>query len=186
MTIYDEVFDSWKREFHSIELQPLRPGLFKDVASYVRRLKDAQRNLDQKSLKGVILEDELRRLHELVHQLVDRRLEKIMKATEAKEQPSVELSEKWVLEEFTGIARHLARFKEDLDQGIEPASSPPRKQESLMVRFIKDLPAIIGVDLKTHGPFKAEDIASLPFENAESLIRQGTAVEVRPRLQENG
>jgi len=48
------------------------------------------------------------------------------------------------------------------------------------------MPSIIGVDLKTHGPFLKEDIAVLPYENAESLIRQGTAVEIRPSHRDNG
>ncbi len=185
MTVYDEVFEAWKHEYHSIELQPLRPGFYKEVASYVRRLKEARRNLDQKSLKAIVLEDESRRLQQLVHQLVDKRLEKFRNSAGGKESMAIDLPEKWVLEEFSEISRHATRFKEDLDQGLEPTAFPPKKQERLMVRFIKDLPAIIGVDLKTHGPFKAEDVASLPFENAESLIRQGAAMEVRPRLQEN-
>lgn len=151
----------------------------------MRRLKEAQRNLDQKSLKALVLEEELRRLQQLVHQLVDRRLEKIKQAAGQKEPAPVDLPEKWILEEFTGIARHVGRFKEDLTQGREPSNFPEKQKGTLLVRFIKDLPAIIGVDLKTHGPFKTEDIASLPFENAESLIRQGAAVEIRPRLQEN-
>ncbi len=96
------------------------------------------------------------------------------------------MSEKWLLEEFSEISRHLDKFKEDLAQGREPSPSPEKRKNSLLIRFIKDVPSIIGVDLKTHGPFLKEDIASLPFENADSLIRQGAAVEVRAPIQENG
>jgi len=32
--------------------------------------------------------------------------------------------------------------------------------------------------MKTYGPFKPEDIASLPEENARILIKQGAAMEV--------
>jgi DNA replication initiation complex subunit (GINS family) len=44
------------------------------------------------------------------------------------------------------------------------------------------VPAIIGSDMKTYGPFEAEDIASLPAENAKILVKQGLAekVEVSP------
>ncbi len=183
-TVYEEAFEAWRREFHSPDLQPLRPGFFKDIASYVRRLREAQRNLDPKSLKAVLLEEELRRVTEVVGQLVDRRLGKLRDAA-GKQQVPADIPEKWILEEFTEIARHVNRFKQDLTQGIEPSALPEKKKDTLLVRFIKDLPAVIGVDLKTHGPFKAEDIASLPFENAESLIRQGAAVEIRPRPQDN-
>ena len=56
---------------------------------------------------------------------------------------------------------------------VEPEVTKP--SEKIMIRFTKDTPEIIGVDLKTHGPFKAEDIASLPRENAEALVKQGLA-----------
>lgn len=183
-TVYDEVFEAWRREFQSTDLHSLRPTFFKDVASYVRRLKEAQRNLDQKSLKAVLLEEELERLTKIVGQLVDCRLGKLWDAARNRKVP-VEVPEKWLLEEFTEIARHVSRFKEDVNQGAEPSALPERKKDKLVVRFVKDLPAIIGVDLRTHGPFKAEDIANLPFENAESLIRQGAAVEIRPSPQDN-
>jgi len=32
--------------------------------------------------------------------------------------------------------------------------------------------------MKTYGPFKVEDVASLPAENAKILIRQGLAEKV--------
>src|SRR5207249_629402 len=95
-------------------------------------------------------------------------------------------SEKWAQEELSTLARHYRKFKEDTIQGIEPSNSPEKKKDKLLLRFVKDMPSIIGVDLKTHGPFLKEDIVVLPYENAESLIRQGTAVEIRPSHGDNG
>ena len=46
------------------------------------------------------------------------------------------------------------------------------------LRFAKNIPAIIGLDMKTYGPFKVEDVASLPVENAKMLVKQGLAVLV--------
>jgi DNA replication factor GINS len=46
------------------------------------------------------------------------------------------------------------------------------------VRFLKPIPAIIGGDMKTYGPFAAEDVASVPAENARILVKQGLAVVV--------
>ncbi|MFB0514796.1 MAG: hypothetical protein ACETVQ_04380 [Candidatus Bathyarchaeia archaeon] len=51
----------------------------------------------------------------------------------------------------------------------------------MILRFIQEIPAIIGADMKTYGPFKPEDIASLPIENARILIKQGVAVEVEAK-----
>jgi len=43
------------------------------------------------------------------------------------------------------------------------------------LRFLKAVPAIIGSDMKTYGPFAVEDVASVPVENAKILAKQGFA-----------
>ncbi len=184
-TTYDEIQQAWKRELQNQELQPLRQGFFKDSGSYVKRLKEAQRNLDPKSLKAVVMDEETKRLEQLLTQIVDRRLEKLWTHTNLDQSTSLESSEKQVYQDLSGIARHYEKLKEELLQGREPSSPTGRDKTKLLIRFVKDVPSIIGVDLKTHGPFLKEDIAKLPFENAESLIRQGAAVEIRSSAQDN-
>ncbi|MGC8999287.1 MAG: hypothetical protein ACP5JW_07900, partial [Candidatus Bathyarchaeia archaeon] len=53
-----------------------------------------------------------------------------------------------------------------------------RASKKILLRFLKDVPAIVGQDMKIYGPFKAEDVASVPVENAKILIRQGLAEEI--------
>ena len=190
MTIYDETFEAWRKEYGTADLQNLRPDFYKDVAVHIRRLKEAQRNLDQRSLKASILEDELARIQQLVQQLLDKRVEKMTEMRGHGTQVQLGPVERWFLEEFTNITQHLTRVQESLTWGRDPPTSPVKKRGTVMVRFLKDLPSIIGVDLKSHGPFIKEDIAILPWENGESLIRQGTVVEIQVSEQasqrENG
>lgn len=185
-TIYDETVEAWRRELRNPEVQPLRPGFYRDLAQYVRRLREAQRNLDAKSLKAIVMDEELRRLQQFTTQLVDWRLEKLWSEAHRPQPVSLDPSEKWAYQDLSDIVRHYQKFKEDLMQGKEPLNSPRKPREKLLVRFIKDVPSIMGVDLKTHGPFLKEDVATLPYENAESLIRQGVAVEIRTPIQDNG
>ena len=184
-TLYDESIEAWRREFHNPELQELRPDFFKDVAAYVRRLKESRRNLDQRSLKAILLEEEMTRLDQLIVQIVDRRMSKIWDASRSNSHVTAHVSEKWAVEELSSLSRYYRKFKEDTLQGIEPSYSLETRKDNLLLRFVKDMPSIIGVDLKTHGPFNKEDIGVLPYENAESLIRQGAAVEIRTTLQGN-
>ncbi len=184
--IYDETTEAWRREFHNKELQELRADIFRDIAIHIRRLKEAQRNLDQRSLKAVLLAEEIERIHQLTMELIDRRLSKIWVASQTNGHITTHASEKWAEEELSSLTRHYRKFKEDTAQGIEPSNSPEKKKDQLLIRFVQDMPSIIGVDLKTHGPFLKEDIAILPYENAESLIRQGTAVEIRTSHRDNG
>ncbi len=184
--IYEETMDAWRRELRNSELQPLRPGFYKDLASYVRRLREAQRNLDSKSLKAILMDEEMNRLEKVVSQLVDRRQEKLWSEAQHSQTPNIDSSEKWVHQDLSDIVRHYQKFKEDLLQGREPSNAPNKQRGKLLIRFVRDVPSIIGVDLKTHGPFMKEDVATLPSENAESLIRQGVAVEIRTPVQDNG
>ena len=182
---YEELQEAWKREFHNQELMPLKQDFFKEIASYVKRLREAERNLDAKSLKAIIIEEESQRLSQLLTQLLDRRMQKLWAQSESIQSMQLESSENQAFKEITDLARYYQKLKESLLQGREPSSKAGRDSEPLLIRFVKDVPSIIGVDLKTHGPFTKEDIAKLPHENAESLIRQGAAVEIRSSAQDN-
>ena len=37
----------------------------------------------------------------------------------------------------------------------------------IVVRFLEDVDEIVGADLEKYGPFKVEDIATIPYENAQ-------------------
>jgi DNA replication factor GINS len=55
------------------------------------------------------------------------------------------------------------------------------RSERIVVRFVKPMEKFIGVDMEGYGPFRQEDIAVIPFENARSLIENGHAIEVQSR-----
>jgi len=149
-TTYDEIQQAWKRELQSPELQPLRQGFFKDYASYIKRLKEAQRNLDPKSLKAIVMDEETRRLEQLLTQLVDRRLEKFWTHADKDQSTNLESSEKQVYQDLSGISRHYEKLKEELLQGREPSGPMNRDKTTLLVRFVKDVPSIWAVPQGGH------------------------------------
>lgn len=185
-TIYEDLEQAWKREAHSYDLQPLRLGFFKDLSAYTRRLREASRNIDAKSLKAAILEDELRRIEQLLSYLLDRRLFKLWSQTKLDQSNGLDQAEKRSSKALEEITRNYERLKQDLTQGRDPSASRSREGMYALVRLVRDVPSIIGVDLKSYGPFHAEDIARLPRENASSLVRQSSAVEVRGFDEDNG
>ena len=60
---------------------------------------------------------------------------------------------------------------------LETVASNHRSR-SIVVRFLKPIDQIVGTDLQTYGPFEAEDVATLPFENARALISKKVAVKI--------
>ena len=57
--------------------------------------------------------------------------------------------------------------------------STKHKIKPVTVRFVKEFDEIVGVDLEKYGPFKPEDIATIPNENAQALISNGIALKIR-------
>ena len=53
------------------------------------------------------------------------------------------------------------------------------KTKSTVVRFLQEMDQIVGADLEKYGPFKAEDIATIPYENAQALMTKKIATKVR-------
>jgi len=55
-----------------------------------------------------------------------------------------------------------------------------QNEEYIVIRFTKNIPALVGKDLKIYGPFQKEDIARLPIQNASILIEENaaTAIEI--------
>jgi DNA replication factor GINS len=60
---------------------------------------------------------------------------------------------------------------------LESISARVRARQ-VIVRFLRPMEQFIGVDMNKYGPFQPEDVATLPFENARSMIESGIAVEV--------
>ena len=52
------------------------------------------------------------------------------------------------------------------------------KTKKVVVRFLKEVDEIVGADLEKYGPFKVEDIATVPYENAQALIAKNAATKV--------
>ncbi len=57
--------------------------------------------------------------------------------------------------------------------------SERHKTRLIAVRFLKEIDQFVGADLEGYGPFAAEDVASIPYENAQALISQEIAAKIR-------
>ena len=65
---------------------------------------------------------------------------------------------------------------------MKEPTPPPKTEEKdtelVLVRFLQPLPAIMGIDMKAYGPFQPEELATIPRQNAENLIKRGIAKTV--------
>ena len=179
--MYKELLEAWIRERDGEELQPLPKDFYKRLSSYFRRRIEGSRIVDPRSISARLIRTETANALRLFTKLYELRLRKIMSmALEAMDVPRSNLTE-----EEAELLNYIEAFKEARDKlaetiadGREPKVTPLKSRKMALVRFLKESPAIVGVDLKSYGPFKPEDVAYIPKENAEVLEKRGVVVKL--------
>jgi len=173
--------EAWSREKENAEIQPLPRGFYARLAEYVKKLREEKRMLDEKTIRGRLLVKEEENVRAMVEELILTRYEKMMRTvTKGLIVPTSALTEEEdnLYREATAQVDSLQDFIRSLLLGRQPKERRTRSQEAIVIRILQEIPEIIGADLKTYGPFKPEDIATLPRENARTLIKQGAAAEI--------
>jgi len=179
--MYDELFEAWRKEKENAGIQPLPRGFFARVSDYIKAARKERRMLDEKTVKGRLLQKEGANVRSMVEDLVLTRYEKMMRAiTNGDVIPTSSLTEEEesLYREGASQADSFQAFMKNIMQGRMPKERKTKPKGIIVVRILQEIPEIIGVDMRTYGPFKPEDIATLPKENARTLIKQGAAVEV--------
>jgi DNA replication factor GINS len=179
--MYAELSAVWKRELENAELEKLPPDFYSNLADYLKKLREESRMLDKRTVKASLLRKEMQNVRYMVKGLVETRYRKIVRKLSAgKEIPRDVLmpeEEKICLRVFS-LAEAMRNFAKDILRGHLTDVRVQNQHKRTVLRFLKDVPAIIGADMKAYGPFKVEDVASLPVENAKILVKQGLVEKV--------
>ena len=205
--MYDQLFAAWKREIDDLTLGGLEPDFYVKLTEYLAHIKEDKGAIDKKSVKVSLLEHEARNVERMLEDLLQLRYRKIIKTVTRMHRAPIELltaEEAKMCQNFVGFENAYAEFAKNLMAGQEtpitvtitqptisetlvPATQAAKQEikppahvthKRLTLRFTKSIPAIMGADMKSYGPFNAEDVASLPALNAQILVKQGLAVLV--------
>ncbi len=189
--MYNELYAAWRREIDDPTLGALQPDFYSKIGEYMRRIKEEDIVLDKKSVKMNLLTHEDLNVERMLEELLEVRYRKIIKTvTKSQKLPAEFLTfeEAKMCETFVHFTKSYRKFARDLMQGqmSEPVkviikvesktTEAPQTPKRSTIRFLKNIPAIMGADMKSYGPFVAEDVASLPPQNAQILVKQGLAV----------
>jgi len=179
--LYDELYDAWKRELENTELEKLLSDFYSKITDYLRRLKEEGRMLDKRTVKARLLEDEMQNVKRMVHELIQTRYRKLVKkAANGERFPSgfLTVEEKKIYARALPLAEAYHSLVENILRGHAQKVNVEQNRKNAVLRFLKKVPEIIGADMKTYGPFKIEDVASLPLNNSKILVKQGLAERV--------
>lgn len=182
--LYTTLYQLWELEKDQQELQPLNRTFFQDLSRYVKSLREELQSLDEKTWKAKLLIEEQKRIKTLLSDLTITRFQKMLEAV--KNERDLTSDQLTTEEEYSYNAlqltwKHIQTVIIDILRGRPPKIASDlsmKKPKRLLIRFLQAIPAIVGPDMKTYGPFKEEDVAYLPTENAEILIKRNIAIEV--------
>jgi DNA replication factor GINS len=179
--MYSQLYEVWKQELEYPELVKLPPDFYTGIVEYVKKLKEESRMLDKRTAKANLLKKEMQNTKRMVKELVRARYRKILgKVAGGEEAPReiLTVEEEQFYAKISPLVETVSNFASETLHGHEPKTMSDSKHKRITMRMLKEIPGIIGADMKTYGPFKTEDVASIPVENARILAKQNLAEKV--------
>ena len=163
------------REVESDAIQELPPDFYQAVSRHMDGLRRAEYDGVEAKVKDALVE----MMAGLVRLLFRLRMEK---ASPSGDRLNLLDAERYVI-----YSEDQMREREDLMLGaildgrtrLLDAASWRHKTELVPVRFLGYMDQFVGSDMEGYGPYDAEDVASIPRENAQALVSQGTAENIR-------
>ncbi len=183
--MYNELYEAWRREKNSAVLEPLPKDFYLRIAEYVKKIREESRMMDEKTTRARLLMREGENVRKMMQELFTIRHGKMFRAAsvgEATDLENLTKEEEKLIEDVTPSFESFQTLLKEIISGRLPQVNR-EKPKKRVLRFLKETPAIIGADMKTYGPFKPQDVASLPAENAKILTKQGIAIEVEVKLE---
>lgn len=179
--MYNELHEAWKREQKSTKLEKLPSDFYSKAAIYLVKLERESRMLDKRTLKAQLLRDEMKHVRQMIQELVQTRHTKLFEKVAGNERISLNVLTSEEKKVYTGVlpfAEAYQSFAENILRGSAPEVHVETQRKTAVVRFLKKVPAFVGVDMETYGPFKVEDVASLPLANCKILVEKGLTEKI--------
>ncbi|MDH5481398.1 MAG: hypothetical protein OEY22_00760 [Candidatus Bathyarchaeota archaeon] len=179
--MYNDLYTAWKQELGNEELGKLPSDFYTKIAEYLKKLREEDRMLDKRTTKATLLKKEEKNAKRMLRELVQIRYKKLVVNSAKGKIIStgfLTAEEERIYAGLMPLPEACKNFLKNLIHGRVPKMDVKQERRRAVFRFLKDIPAIVGADMKVYGPFKTEDIAALPIENAKILMRQGLAEKV--------
>ncbi|MFQ5781672.1 MAG: hypothetical protein ACE5GR_01295 [Nitrosopumilus sp.] len=165
------------RETESDSIMEIDPNFYRNLSDFIGNLKKQEFDGIENKIKNALIE----MTTELTSLLINIRLDKISNSTNLEMENLLD-EEKFILDSheeqrertemiLSATINGKSKFLESLSQN--------HKTKKIVIRFLNEVDEIVGADLEKYGPFKTEDIATIPYENAQALIAKNVATKVR-------
>ena len=165
------------RETENDSLLEINPNFYRFLSDFIGNLRKQEFDGVENKIKDTMIE----MASELTSLLIHIRLEKISNSNDYDVGHLLD-EEKYILdsqdEQNERIEMILSATINGKSKFLESLAEN-HKIKKVVIRFLDNVDEIVGADLEKYGPFKAEDIATIPYENAQALIAKNIATKVR-------
>jgi DNA replication factor GINS len=171
-----DVFKMLEKEIETPTLQSIELDTFQKIAEALGGLKDQPYEGVEAKVRDRMVE--MLEISSIL--MIETRQVKISSSEEILDYSKLTDEEKYILdgkrESNKRVDEVVAALVKGRPKVLESISSKMRSKQ-IVVRFLKPIEAFVGIDMNKYGPYAQEDVASLPFENARSIIDSGGAIE---------
>jgi DNA replication factor GINS len=176
-----DVYKLLKKEIEAPSLQAIEPDTFQKITAALGNLKGQ----GYEGIEAKVRDRMADLLANSARLLIEARQHKIRGGSEPLDYSKLTDEEKYILDGKRESDRRAGEVVAATIKGrpkvLESISARVRSRQ-IVVRFLKPMEQFVGVDMGKYGPFQPEDVATLPFENARSMVEGGMAVEVHVLL----
>ena len=165
------------KEVQNSDIQKLKPDFYQSLSQFLGKLKTEEYDGVERKTKNKLAS----LFSSLTTLLVNSRLGKVSNTNNFNREDLLD-EEKFIidsnqetLERKDLIIQSIINGKSKLVESI----SIDFKTKPVVIRFLKETDQILCADSEKYGPFKVEDIATLPNEDAQKLISSNIATKIR-------
>lgn len=173
----DSLYGMVLRETESDTVLEIEPDMYRTISDFLGNLRKQEFDGIENKIKDSLV----KMASELTSILLQIRLEKITNSDTINFENLLD-EEKYILdgeeerrERSEMIISATVNGKSKLLESI----SQRHKTKTVVVRFLQDMDEMVGADFEKYGPFKVEDIATIPYENAQALVSKKIAAKIR-------
>ncbi|HXW02217.1 MAG TPA: hypothetical protein VD828_02445 [Candidatus Nitrosotenuis sp.] len=164
------------REIENDQVQEIDPEFYKILSEYLGKLKSEGYDGLENKIKNRLVE----MITQITFLLLKTRIEKVASQDEL-DYTNLLDEEKFIVESQQQLQERKEMILSATLNGrtkLLESVSKKHKTKPITVRFLRDFDQFVGSDFTKYGPFKAEDIATIPNENAQALIAKNISVKL--------
>ena len=169
------LYSTLVREIENELVQELEPQFYRYLAEYLGKLKSETYDGIESKIKNRLVE----MITQIVTLIIKIRINKVSHG-------GLNLSnlldeEKYIIESVQDQKERKEMILSATLNGrtkLLESVSKKHKTKLVSVRFLKDFDQFVGADMSKYGPYMAEEIATIPNENAMALVAKNITVKI--------